>query len=549
MLSTPRVSILILIAYMLGCVANLPLHAAAARPTSAVQWQRWEAALTAKQAPAAPYTVLAIDVRFTGPGGAAFQVPAFWDADRGFRFRAAFPVTGVWRWRTTCSDPSDAGLHDQTGEVRVTAFTGDNAFYRHGDLRVSADRRHVMHADGTPFLWMGDTGWNAAWKGTLSDWREYVDVRAGQRFSVLQTVATGTVNRNSTTNPASGHAPFLDDATPNAPFWRDLEEKIAYANDRGLIVLLTGLGKSPAGFAAQQRSLAFVRYLVGRLAGHMVILSPSMDQRIDEQNDEAGAWMRPLTTHLVTQHAGTHFDTAKHNHDATYTHFTGLQTGHHAGRLDRVYDAARSWTLELWRRTPTKPVINLEAMYDAHGHDNAPAWREQDVRKTGWITWLCGSRGYTYGAGDIPPKVPGGGGGVWRFNTDAAAYDHWRKALTWPSATQMTHLRDFFAGLEWWRLEPTPDLVKNQVDEAPRKMAVSRSAAGDLLIAYLPDNAEIVLDLSGVPAGLVGRWFNPVTGRSVAVEESVSPQPAARLRRPGGWNDAVLALTKPAGTK
>jgi hypothetical protein len=78
------------------------------------------------------------------------------------------------------------------------------------------------------------------------------------------------VNRNSTQNPASGHAPFLDDSAPNAPFWRDLEDKIAYANDRGVMVLLTGVGKSPAGFAAQQRSRAFARYLAGRLAGKYI---------------------------------------------------------------------------------------------------------------------------------------------------------------------------------------------------------------------------------------------------------------------------------------
>jgi hypothetical protein len=333
------------------------------------------------------------------------------------------------------------------------------------------------------------------------------------------------------------------DGAPNHPFWQDLEGKIDYANDRGLVVLLTGVGKSPAGFAEQQRTSAFARYLVGRLAGLMVVLSPSMDQRFDAQNDEAGTRLQELTTHLVTQHPGTHFETAKQYHDAAYADFCGLQTGHHGGNLDRVYTAAREWTLELWQRPPVKPVINIEAMYDAHGHDDAPKWREQDARKLGWITWLSGSRGYTYGAGDVPPKVPGGAGGVWRFNTEADAYDHWRKALRWPSAAQMTHLRDFFAGIEWWRLAPAPELVKNQADEAPRKMVVSQSPQGDLLAAYLPDNAEVVLDLSKMREGLVGSWFNPVNGRSLRLAEPVSPQPAVTLRRPPDWTDAVLLLS------
>lgn len=540
-----RILVLVLVCSLAPVGENVAVQPATDRAASAVQWQRWEGGLTAQIENPQHYAAVEVDVRFTGPDGATLQAPAFWNGAQEFRFRAAFPAPGVWRWHSTCNDPTDAGLHGQSGEVRVSAYTGENPLYRHGDLRVSADKRYLVHTDGAPFLWMGDTGWNAAWKSTTAEWREYVDTRARQRFSVLQIVATGTVSRNSTVNPASGHAPFLSDGTPNHPFWRDLEEKLAYANDRGLVVLLTGVGNSPAGFAEQQRPAAFARYLAGRLAGQMVVFSPSMDQRFDLQNDECGTRLGTLTTHLVTQHPGTHFATAKQYHDAAYADFCGLQTGHHGGNLNRAYEAAHAWTLELWRRPPVKPVINIEAMYDAHGHDNAPNWREQDARKLGWIAWLSGSRGYTYGAGDVPPKVPGAAGGVWRFNTDPNSYDHWRKALAWPSAAQMTHLRDFFAGIEWWRLEPAPELVKNQAAEAPLKMAASRSPNGDLLVAYLPDNAEIVLDLTTAPANLVGRWFNPVNGRSVALAGPVSPQSAATLRRPADWTDAVLCLTSP----
>jgi len=511
---------------------------------NAVQWQPWEAVLTARNEHPRAYATVDVDVRFTGPDGATFSVPAFWDGDRTFRFRAAFPSAGTWRWRTTCNDPSDAGLDGIPGEVQVSAYPGENPLYRHGDLRVSADHRYLIHADGTPFLWMGDTAWNAAWKSTPAEWREYVDRRAGQRFSVLQVVATGMVGPNSQASPPGGHPPFLSDGTPNALFWRGLEEKISYANERGLIVMLVGVGESPAGFAASQRPVAFARYLAGRLAGHLVILSPSMDQRFSEQNDEAGATLHALTTHLVTQHPGTHLPTILRYHDAAYTDFCGLQSGHRNGDLQLAYQGAREWALELWRRPPVKPVIHLEAMYDAHGHNFAPAWREQDVRKLGWIGWLSGARGYTYGAGDIPPKVIGAGGGIWRFQVDPKAYDYWRTAMNWPSAGQMTRLRDFLAGIDWWRLAPAPDLVRNQAGEQTRKMVVSRSATGDLLVAYLPDNPEIALDLRGLVPGLKGTWYNPVTGRSTALKESIPADSIATFHRPDDWNDAVLLLTR-----
>ena len=31
--------------------------------------------------------------------------------------------------------------------------------WEHGDLQVSASGRYLQHADGTPFFWLGDTGW------------------------------------------------------------------------------------------------------------------------------------------------------------------------------------------------------------------------------------------------------------------------------------------------------------------------------------------------------------------------------------------------------
>jgi len=277
-----------------------------------------------------------------------------------------------------------------------------------------------------------------------------------------------------------------------------------------------------------------------------VIFSPSMDQKYDEQNVEQAKRLHALTLHLVTQHPGTNYDAIKRYHDAPELDFCAVQSGHRNGELQLTYRGAREWTFDMWQGVPVKPVINIEAMYDAHGHDNAPAWREQDVRKLGWIAWLSGSRGYTYGAGDIPPKVAGGHGAIWNLYADPQADDYWRKAIIWPSAGQMTHLHDFFAAIEWWRLAPAPDLVQNQSDDQQRKMVASRTAAGDLLVAYLPDNPEITLNLVAMTAGLTGRWFNPITGDYVPLNEPVTTSAVATFHRPAGWNDAVLLLRNPA---
>lgn len=519
---------------LLACILTTTNATGADAPQTVATWERWEGRIdpTNEDKPIPADTK--VDILYQGPQREEFRVPAVRAEGNSLLFRMAFPAPGRWRW---IAKSEHAGFDGQTGEVLVTASTSHNPFYRCGDLRVSENRRYLMHADGTPFLWMGDTCWSAPWKATLDEWQFYIDTRAKQRFSVLQLVATGLFKTRNVSS-ASGHLPFNDNGGPNHKFWDDLETKIAMANDRGLLVMVTGLGNSPDGYGPQQNSEAFARFIAARLAGHMVVLSPSMDQRIDPQNDAAGERLKPLSRHLIAQHPGTHFPTALHYHDAVYTDVSSVQTGHHGGRLNQVYQAAVEWPLTLWNRQPTKPVINVEGMYDGLGNDDGPGWREQDVRKCGWLSWLSGARGYTYGAGDIPPKVPTGSGGIWRFNQNAESHDYWRKAIHWPSATQMTHLRDFFAAIDWWKVEPAHHRVRNQSAEPLHRMVASHIRDGSLVIAYLPDSSTIELDLDGVGPRWQAEWYNPATGKYIPALNTSNT-----FTRPDGWDDAVLKIT------
>lgn len=510
-------------------------------PRKAVIWKRWEYTLTANNKPEGkPAEII---VKFSGPNGKSFSNNAFTDDGIVFKFRASFPAAGKWTWITECSDPSDKGLHNKRGKVSVARYSGENPLYRHGDLKVSENKRYLVHADGKPFLWIGDTGWNVLLRSTMGEWRDYVDKRLDQGFTVIQVVPKGAAKVPEKT--AKGTLSFKSDGTPDPAYWQDVENKVAYANDKGIIVFFTGMGGSWKNlFAENNFNQSFTTYIAGRFSGHFVIFSPSMDQRYDEGNDKTAEELNPLTTHLVTQHPGTHYETSLRYRNSPWLDFCGLQSGHHSGNLTKAYNAARAWTLDMYNGTPVKPVINIEAMYDAYGHDNAKNWREKDVRKLGWMSWLSGSMGYTYGAGDIPPKVPGGSGGIWRYNTDSATYDFWRKAMLWPSAGQMTIMRQFFETLKWWELMPSHDLIINQASDETLKMTVSKSSGSDLLLAYLPDNQSVELDLSGLPGLKEGKWFNPVTGVYIEVNQPFTQGSRNTFSRPQGWEDAVLILKK-----
>jgi hypothetical protein len=179
-------------------------------------------------------------------------------------------------------------------------------------------------------------------------------------------------------------------------------------------------------------------------------------------------------------------------------------------------------------------------MYDAQGVNG---WRAIDARSLGWRTWLSGAMGYTYGAGDMPPKVPQGSGAIWFWVTDPEKYDFWKKALQWESADQMQHLHDFLDRIEWWRLEPAHELVRNQPDDVIRRMVLARTARGDLAVAYLPGNEAIEVDMSQFPAQMNARWFDPVSGRYTPVAGIVPNEQTHRFAPPGK-GDWVLCLTR-----
>jgi hypothetical protein len=518
----------------------------AATASRALVWQRWEQALTSATTYDNPYAEVTLRVTYTGPGGRTLRAYGFWDGGDTFRLRCAFPVPGTWRWQTECSDAANRGLHEQRGTVEVAPYEGSNPLYRHGFLRVSDNRRYLVHTDGTPFLWMGDTAWAAPMRASDEEWETYLADRVGKHFTLLQ---VAPASEWAGASDRQGQTPFTDEACSqwNPAYWQSFERKMERANEQGLTVLLVGLMEPVSRYPEAAAACLFARNIVARLFGNCIIFSPSFDSPAMPLANEVGQAAREATAvHLITQHPGTPWDQptptfSDQYYDQPYLDIAAVQTGHNAGNREWCAHHAIEWVLHLYRHEPHKPVINLEAMYDAQGTDG---WQAVDARALGWRSWLSGAMGYTYGAGDTPPKVPAGGGAIWKWVTDPAKYDYWQKALQWESAFQMQHLHDFLAAVEWWRLEPDHGLILNQPTAVTRRMVLARSAAGDLVVAYLPDNDGIEIAASAFAKPLSARWFDPVTGRYTPAAGAIGGDGTRRFT-PRATGDWVLLLQRP----
>ncbi|HEV7404511.1 MAG TPA: DUF4038 domain-containing protein [Chthoniobacteraceae bacterium] len=100
-------------------------------------------------------------------------------------------------------------------------------------LRVSDDGHFILQADGKPFFYLADTAWELLHRLTLEETKQYLDIRARQGFTVIQTVALAEMDGLKVPN-ADGQLPFegLDPAKPNEAYWRHVDAVIAETEKR-----------------------------------------------------------------------------------------------------------------------------------------------------------------------------------------------------------------------------------------------------------------------------------------------------------------------------
>ncbi|MDG0792182.1 DUF5060 domain-containing protein [Cohnella ginsengisoli] len=162
-------------------------------------WRVVEIPLTSTKSYANPYLDVDVSATFTGPGGVTMTMPGFWDGGGSWKIRFAPTAAGTWTYATSSTDTTNAGLHNQTGTIAVTAYAGTLDIYKHGFLKPSGNNRYLAYADGTPFFWLGDTHWfglsdRLSWSSSNSvaypnsAFKQTVDKRISQGFNVFQTM-------------------------------------------------------------------------------------------------------------------------------------------------------------------------------------------------------------------------------------------------------------------------------------------------------------------------------------------------------------------------
>ena len=405
--------------------------------------------------------------------------------------------------------------------------------WSHGDLRVSADGRSLEHADGTGFLWLADTAWELLHRCTRAEISAYLELRAVQGFTVIQTVALAEMDGLRTPN-AEGHLPFADltALTPDERYWDLIDWTVAEAERRGLAVALLptwgdkvtphwGIGPrifNPANADTYGRWLgaryATRRNVVWVLGGDRCPIIDSTGGDRERLDPMVVATYRAMALglqagdggrHLLTYHPWGGESSSTHWHQESWLAFNAQQNGHAAFP-------------DLWNRiaadrarVPAKPVIDLEPIYedipicfDLARNGWASAWH---VRYYAWIQVLAGACGHTYGCN-----------GVWQMYTPGrqAACDArlpWRESMQLPGAWDMGHLRALLLSRPFPSLVPCQDLIVGPAGSHERRIQAARAQDGSWAVVYASMGQPFNLDLSALTGtALRAWWYDPRTG-------------------------------------
>ncbi len=283
-------------------VAGVSACLAAAGVAADITAERWrvaEIALTSAVNYADPFQNVEVSATFTGPGGEVLVRPAFWDGGTSWRVRFAPTVAGRWNMVSACSDASNGGLQGVTRSIRCDAYAGPLAIYQHGFLKVSPDGHYFVHADGTPFFYLGDTHWlfiherfgTSNVQGVPSQFKYTVDKRVAQGFTVFQSEAIhnphspqGGAHRDPS---EEAHADLSDGlSAADLPGFANIDRKFACLAEHGLVHANAGItwAQDPAQNAifTEEYMAKLGRYWAARYGAYPVLWTVAVRPTSDD---------------------------------------------------------------------------------------------------------------------------------------------------------------------------------------------------------------------------------------------------------------------------
>jgi hypothetical protein len=393
-------------------------------------------------------------------------------------------------------------------------------------LKVSANRRFLTHADGTPFFYLGDTAWELLHRCTLDETERYLADRAAKRFTVIQTVVLAELDGLHTPN-RNGDLPLFDDdpTRPNEPYFAHVDTVVNLAGSLGLHVGLLPTwgdkwnqkwGVGPEIFTLENAH-AFGFFLGRRYAEAPIIWILGGDRPIESEQHllilramAAGLRKGDGGSHLMTMHTWGPHATSEYVHDEAWLDFHTCQSGHARNSANWRFIEAD------YARTPTRPCMDAEPGYEdmADGIRNLDGGYldDWDARKALYWSLFAGAHGHTYGCNPVWQ--------MWAPGREQVIYARrpWYEAMYLPGSGQMQHARTLLESRPFLSRIPDQSVIASDPGTGTQHIRATRDAEGRYALVYIPSGAvtgarEIQVDLTSLAGDQVAAWWHdPRTG-------------------------------------
>jgi len=464
-----------------------------------------------------------VTANFSGISGDAslktFEISGFWDGGNNWKIRFAPPLAGTWIYETMSQD---RGLNHRKGKIVVTDWTAEekNANpVRHGFICVSQKEprpgRYFIYTDGTPCFWISDTWWD--WTNRqikFESFKKLADTRSEQGFNIGQLffAGNGWGQESSLLDPSFQH-PDIDQI-------RQVEKMISYANSKGITMWIHAWWsrENINATIGEENIRRWWRYVVHRLQAYNVIWVLAGEYNMYNYGGLTQEFWNNLGKLVKSEDpygriVGVHstppmweggadapqWSTAEAINSQPWLDYNQSQCGHARWCNELIPEIIK----RAYAMKPAKPIVVTEPWYEfIEGNPTA-----MDIRFGAWSSIMSGAAGHAYGGGHIwrahLPERPTDAGD-WPLDTNLKT-----NTMLYPGAISVGFLGKYMRTLEWWRLEPHPELVGDN----PSHYCLADP--GFEYLFYLRFGGSVKLDLRDYPdsAKYNFQWIDLVTSR------------------------------------
>ncbi len=418
--------------------------------------------------------------------------------------------------------------------------------WQHGPLRVSEEGRYLRHEDGTPFFWLGETGWLLPERLDRDKAEYYLESCRKGGFNVVQVQTMNGVPAmnvyGQSSLPFGFHFEQID--RPGVyGYWDHMDYIIDTAARKGIYIGMVCIwgGLVKGGLMDVEEAQRYGEFLAHRYKDRPnVIWMIGGDIRGDVKTEVWEALAESIrsidTNHLMTFHPFGRTSSAIWFHNAEWLDFHMFQSGHRRygqGVGEDHEILGENMEEDNWRYVdyshallPLKPVIDAEPIYEhiPQGlHDpEEPRWQACDVRRFAYWSVFAGSFGHTYGHNAIMQFLKPG------VTPAYGAHEMWYEALHAPGFNQMKYLKALMLTFPFFERIPDQEIIQGKNGQQYERIIATRG--NDYMLVYNYTGRPFVADLSRITGkDKDAWWYNPSTGAlnylGTYTDGSVSFQP------------------------